>query len=76
MGCSETHRRDACATIFAVENSLPQLRQRAAQTFGDERLRLLPEPSRDGFALQQFGDGWKRLKQFLFSVGHNSVCAS
>ena len=60
---SGTHRRDACATRFAVEYLLPQFRQRAAQTFGDERLRILPEPDGNGFTLQQIGDGGEFAKQ-------------
>jgi hypothetical protein len=63
MGCSETHGRDACATGFAVEDVLPKFRQRAAQTFTDERLRMLPEPAGGGFTLQQVGDRGEFAKQ-------------
>jgi hypothetical protein len=53
------------------EDLLPQPGQRAAQTFGDERLRMLPEPAGGCVALEQFSDGRKRSKQFLFLIRHN-----
>ena len=44
----------------AVEDLPAPFVQSAAQTFGDERLRMLAEPGGGGFAFQQFRDGWKR----------------
>ena len=56
--------------LCAIQNLLTQSGQRAAQTFGDERLRMLPEPAGGSFAFQQFSDCWKRSEQFLFCIRH------
>ena len=61
---------ESAAAVVVVEDLLPQPGHGAAQAFGDERLRMLPEPAGGGFAFQQFRDRWKRSKQFLFWVRH------
>jgi hypothetical protein len=65
-----SQQRFGADALRAIQNLLAQTGQRAAETFGDERLRMLPQPAGDGFAFQQFSDCWKRSEQFLFLIRH------